>query len=116
EDGIRHRNVTGVQTCALPICGAELPDRLDAQAQADLDGRTVADDPIPGAVCDSTVSPVLPAPVGHCFPGRVPDALLVGVADGVGPPIAEVADVLDLTAVPVGSRHRLGGLRFLLVH
>src|SRR5699024_11382396 len=23
EDGIRDRNVTGVQTCALPICGAE---------------------------------------------------------------------------------------------
>src|SRR5699024_11772412 len=23
EDGIRYRNVTGVQTCALPICGVE---------------------------------------------------------------------------------------------
>src|SRR5699024_11313445 len=24
EDGIRDRNVTGVQTCALPICGSRL--------------------------------------------------------------------------------------------
>src|SRR5437868_12816060 len=24
EDGIRDRNVTGVQTCALPICGADI--------------------------------------------------------------------------------------------
>src|SRR5699024_11764483 len=23
EDGIRYRNVTGVQTCALPICGSK---------------------------------------------------------------------------------------------
>src|SRR5699024_12019373 len=25
EDGIRDRNVTGVQTCALPICAAHFP-------------------------------------------------------------------------------------------
>src|SRR5207249_6402569 len=28
EDGIRDRNVTGVQTCALPICRPKLPDVL----------------------------------------------------------------------------------------
>src|SRR5207249_6349120 len=33
-DGIRDRNVTGVQTCALPICGApEAPYRLAAPAR-----------------------------------------------------------------------------------
>src|SRR5699024_12030200 len=29
EDGIRDRNVTGVQTCALPICNASLSDAPD---------------------------------------------------------------------------------------
>src|SRR6266851_370097 len=28
EDGIRDRDVTGVQTCALPICLVEVPQRL----------------------------------------------------------------------------------------
>src|SRR5437868_13852750 len=36
EDGIRDRNVTGVQTCALPICSA---------AQRDGDGMVHAVDP-----------------------------------------------------------------------
>src|SRR5207249_8749144 len=34
EDGIRVRNVTGVQTCALPICPA--PDALPATPPPDL--------------------------------------------------------------------------------
>src|SRR5699024_11464638 len=29
EDGIRDRNVTGVQTCALPILGAECSEEVD---------------------------------------------------------------------------------------
>src|SRR5438067_5961046 len=39
EDGIRDRNVTGVQTCALPICpfGAAI-----ASARAKFDGRLSA--------------------------------------------------------------------------
>src|SRR5699024_11454700 len=33
EDGIRDRNVTGVQTCALPICGySSLPKQAMIQA------------------------------------------------------------------------------------
>src|SRR5207249_8782818 len=31
EDGIRDRNVTGVQTCALPICVAVDPNAADQQ-------------------------------------------------------------------------------------
>src|SRR5699024_11284120 len=40
EDGIRDRNVTGVQTCALPICPApgvcELPLRRDARRRGEM--------------------------------------------------------------------------------
>src|SRR5699024_12003220 len=36
EDGIRDRNVTGVQTCALPIL--EVPLRLEGEAQGSKDG------------------------------------------------------------------------------
>src|SRR5699024_11837565 len=38
DDGIRYRNVTGVQTCALPISiVAQLRERLDDKATAVLD-------------------------------------------------------------------------------
>src|SRR5699024_11776269 len=37
EDGIRDRNVTGVQTCALPISATEAIDALSAEVEADLD-------------------------------------------------------------------------------
>src|SRR5207249_8310716 len=36
EDGIRGRNVTGVQTCALPICGMKF---TDVTAEAGLAGE-----------------------------------------------------------------------------
>src|SRR5437867_10217201 len=44
EDGIRVRTVTGVQTCALPICvGARALDRvLERRAAAGRAGRVVA--------------------------------------------------------------------------
>src|SRR5699024_11331560 len=35
EDGIRDRNVTGVQTCALPICLHEVADPAGLPAAAD---------------------------------------------------------------------------------
>src|SRR5437868_7539432 len=34
EDGIRDRNVTGVQTCALPISGRDDPAEYDAECHA----------------------------------------------------------------------------------
>src|SRR5207249_9765321 len=34
EDGIRYRNVTGVQTCALPICPRDPPDPPDRPRSA----------------------------------------------------------------------------------
>src|SRR5438067_6478439 len=48
EDGIRDRNVTGVQTCALPICPDEpdhLGDRRDDQRRHRQDeDRALAED------------------------------------------------------------------------
>src|SRR4051794_41910803 len=48
EDGIRDGRVTGVQTCALPICfcGFELtsPDREQVEGTLDLDGDASGDD------------------------------------------------------------------------
>src|SRR5699024_11230812 len=43
EDGIRDRNVTGVQTCALPIYQALVPDSLPAGA-----GGLTSWDKVPG--------------------------------------------------------------------
>src|SRR2546430_11590586 len=41
EDGIRDLTVTGVQTCALPICANDLPRQVP-QCQVDAaDGRNV---------------------------------------------------------------------------
>src|SRR6266513_5067021 len=37
DDGIRDRNVTGVQTCALPISEARVPDRSAAPPERDGD-------------------------------------------------------------------------------
>src|SRR5256885_6971940 len=42
EDGIRDYKVTGVQTCALPICIGEGPS-LDKALTIDQDGHAVAD-------------------------------------------------------------------------
>src|SRR5699024_2423800 len=57
EDGIRDRNVTGVQTCALPICDADV--RVDHEhhhvGQGDRDLGLFGD-----AVGDA-LDPVLPA-------------------------------------------------------
>src|SRR5207249_9174575 len=39
EDGIRDRNVTGVQTCALPICGTRRR-RIYRAAHLQREGRT----------------------------------------------------------------------------
>ena len=44
EDGIRDRLVTGVQTCALPICGARrLRIRIYRHTRCHLDWRTYLD-------------------------------------------------------------------------
>src|SRR5699024_5833049 len=45
EDGIRDRNVTGVQTCALPICGGAVPDRPSRLVDPEPLARAVVGDP-----------------------------------------------------------------------
>src|SRR5699024_11739740 len=59
EDGIRDRNVTGVQTCALPISEAE----FDAAAEA----------PTPAPACDIDETPAAPAPDPETPPAPAAD-------------------------------------------
>src|SRR5207248_8079985 len=56
EDGIRDRTVTGVQTCALPICGAE---PLDSEG-CDLDSseRDLAEFPQSGLISALAAVPI----------------------------------------------------------
>src|SRR5207249_11430153 len=73
EDGIRDRNVTGVQTCALPISGA-----LDGPAFA---LRPVARPGLSPAACPPSGSPLAcPLTPGHSSPG-VPGGKAVGVGE-----------------------------------
>src|SRR5699024_10134117 len=53
EDGIRDRNVTGVQTCALPICLKFLladwgPEKFRRVLEEEYLGRALPDGPAPG--------------------------------------------------------------------
>src|SRR2546427_573419 len=62
EDGIRDLTVTGVQTCALPICSERFPvgereplgERDDAEAEADRceDSRRIRQNVLGGAAAD----------------------------------------------------------------
>src|SRR5207248_4113372 len=45
EDGIRGRTVTGVQTCALPICSTNLVDVLNYAEQVTKKGFVFMDTP-----------------------------------------------------------------------
>src|SRR5437016_7137124 len=52
EDGIRYWSVTGVQTCALPICSAAhraAAGRPDGPRRADVGGAVLARRPRPAA-------------------------------------------------------------------
>src|SRR5207249_5394072 len=53
EDGIRDRNVTGVQTCALPICG---PSTLAIRSEASFN-RSGTGSPIASASRSPTARP-----------------------------------------------------------
>src|SRR5699024_11338407 len=43
EDGIRDRNVTGVQTCALPICAADVVLNLSSATNGKLSQKSYED-------------------------------------------------------------------------
>src|SRR5690606_39546367 len=47
EDGIRDFHVTGVQTCALPICSDELKEIVFNDIEGNLSHKTVFKDTVP---------------------------------------------------------------------
>src|SRR5699024_12100038 len=53
EDGIRDRNVTGVQTCALPICEAVVVDP-ERRVLPSVERLTAAAPTVRGGACRST--------------------------------------------------------------
>src|SRR2546427_5435233 len=65
EDGIRDLTVTGVQTCALPICRRQFPAALAIDRQEIVDGYlfgfgTVAEGPVPSGVPHYVAPPHVP--------------------------------------------------------
>src|SRR4029434_11331296 len=62
EDGIRDSNVTGVQTCALPICSRDIPKththtRTHTQTHAHTHTHTRSEERRVGKECRSRWSP-----------------------------------------------------------
>src|SRR5699024_877901 len=117
EDGIRDRNVTGVQTCALPIWRAVLrrppapplrldpdrPEHLDEDCPGVLSGRAVH---VPEALVDALS--LVRGEVQH----ELPVALAVDAAENLGPDQAVVAvdAVVHLVGPAVQRRGLLGDL------
>src|SRR5437870_11034146 len=60
EEGIRYGHVTGVQTCALPICGANSPERRASAGRVSIPGRSRAS---PGG--SKEVRPAASAKIGR---------------------------------------------------
>src|SRR5699024_11966879 len=66
EGGIRGRNVTGVQTCALPICEASATPPSEAGRRAGCSGGSAEE----GAVgCAEGAAAVAASPGPAAFPG-----------------------------------------------
>src|SRR5699024_4568741 len=59
EDGIRDRNVTGVQTCALPISNPHLRLRAPMSLSAGSSANSLDTDRFHHAMLDGTVAPDL---------------------------------------------------------
>src|SRR5690606_40443171 len=95
EDGIRDFHVTGVQTCALPICHRR---RRHAHVLADDDGAGArVDDDLGGGLAEVDLEVFQDGDVVHALVGvqRRADAHRGGV-DGVGHARAEqVVDAVD---------------------
>src|SRR5205823_11290099 len=58
EDGIRDKLVTGVQTCALPICRRGRARRQDARPRDAPPGGARAPDPLAGAQARRLAAPL----------------------------------------------------------
>src|SRR3989442_15005457 len=84
EDGIRDADVTGVQTCALPIYERPGPERLSVRHRLDLVARVAA---------------AQPAPPHHGAPAPKPGL----------PPAADPPHLSSLSLRAPGRRHPKGG-------
>src|SRR5437762_13953796 len=64
EDGIRDTSVTGVQTCALPICDLGVSEAEVSEMEKRLAARDLSFDPAPEPEDEEPYSPAayLPAP------------------------------------------------------
>src|SRR5256885_15936388 len=64
EDGIRDYKVTGVQTCALPICSCRLPPSVQTERQAAVRKKPVGELILAGGQSDAA----LEAAIGNFEP------------------------------------------------
>src|SRR6266513_5094497 len=73
EDGIRHRNVTGVQTCALPISsgpsGTTMPPPIRPVARPMITARTRSEERRVGKECRCRWSPYHSKKKKKCIAG-----------------------------------------------
>src|SRR5699024_5265785 len=84
EDGIRDRNVTGVQTCALPICAVAVMalERVPADIRAQGGVARMSDPDMINGIVDAVSIPVMAkARIGHFVEAQVLQDLGVDYVD-----------------------------------
>src|SRR5699024_3327811 len=105
EDGIRDRNVTGVQTCALPIYCVELRQHVGGR-KARL--RVVADALARWLRTDQDARAELHTFLAHLLEAAVDGALLeLEVRDAVAKQAADAVALLEDRYVVAGARELL---------
>src|SRR5699024_11935360 len=72
EDGIRDRNVTGVQTCALPISASASPGAVPRTASPSFAPPSPVV-PAPGSSASSVVPPCILSTPGSSTPSSAPN-------------------------------------------
>src|SRR5699024_11527492 len=69
EDGIRDRNVTGVQTCALPLSSSAMPNGLSSSTSPA--GSSDSSSPPPPVAQEDSVTPSGTAAAVYIAPRRI---------------------------------------------
>src|SRR5205823_11961648 len=108
EDGIRDKLVTGVQTCALPICLRELTDADVAVILSDSFGRAWRQGTTDVAIGCAGLRPLLDLHGEHDAAGYELHATVIAVADELAAAAELVKGKLDgvPAAVVRGFEHR----------